>query len=304
MIERAILGLVAITIIMFLPPLLDGIARKIRATLQARQGPPIFQTYYDLASLLSMDSNSPTDRFGFMIAPYVAFAAALAAGFVLPFGNFIPVAFTGDLFVFLYVLAISSIAFMMAGFLVENTYANAGANREMMIILSIEPVLGIAIGVLALKSGTLSISGIPLNLTFAPSVLLALALLAYAVYVECAFIPFDIAEAETEIIEGPLAEYSGRLLGIFKWAMLIKRVTLIWLFSGIVVLPFFKDVLSTTLGSIAALLCQLVVLFVFYALAAVIEATSARLKIIQAIKQNTIVFVLGIVVLAMASVGW
>ena len=306
MIEKVIYSVVALIILAFLPPLLDGISRKIKAILQERQGPSVFQTYSDLSSLLSMESNMPTDRLGFVIAPYVAFAAALTAGLVLPFGDFVPVAFTGDIFVFLYVLAISSIAFMMAGFLVENTYANAGANREMMIILSIEPVLGIALGVFALHTGSLSISGIATSLSLAPSVLLGMALFAYAVYTECAFIPFDVAEAETEILEGPLVEYSGRLFGIFKWAMLIKRVVLIWLFSAVLLFPTLGRVIdfTTPLGSAVMLLAQLFMLVVFYAMSAVIEATTGRMKIIQVIRQNTLVFGVGIVVLAIASMGW
>ncbi|AHF80869.1 Hydrogenase 4, component C or formate hydrogen lyase subunit 4 [Thermococcus paralvinellae] len=305
MFEKIAFAGASLIIILLLPPLLDGIARKIKAILQSRQGPPLLQTYYDISTLLSMEPILPTDRLGFIVAPYAAFAAALSAGLVLPFGNFIPVAFTGDIFVFLYVLAIFSISMMMAGFLVNNTYANAGANREMMIILSVEPILGVALGIFALKTHTLSISGIPMNLTITPSVILAFIFLAYSIYVECAFIPFDVAEAETEILEGPFVEYSGRLLGIFKWAMLIKRVVLIWLFVSFIVLPIMKNIVDITslYGAVATLITQLVMLVVFYATSAVIEATTARMKITPIIKQNTIIFVAGLIALAIASLG-
>ncbi len=306
MMEKIVFALITVMIIFLLPPLLDGISRKVKAKIQYRVGASIFQTYYDLQSLLNMEPILPTERLAFRIAPYIAFASALAAALLLPFGSFVPVAFTGDFFVFLYVLAMFSVAMMIAGFSVNNSYTNAGANREMMLILSIEPVLGVAIGVFALNAHSLSIGGIPLNITFTPSLILAYVLLAYAVYVEGGFIPFDIAEAETEILEGPLCEYSGRLLGMFKWAMLIKRLALLWLFVSFLVLPIMKNIIDITTftGGLATLAVQLIVLFIIYSIIAIIEASNARLRIDQAIRQNTRVFLAGLVVLLIAALGW
>ncbi|AMM54743.1 respiratory chain complex I subunit 1 family protein [Pyrococcus kukulkanii] len=305
MIERAIFGISSLLVILVLPPLLDGISRKIKATIQERQGPPIFQTYYDLASLLSMEPTLPTDRLGFILAPYVALAAVISAGMLLPYGNFTPIAFSGDIFVFVYVLGVFSVSLMMAGFLMNNTYANAGANREMMLILSVEPILGIAVGIMALREGTLSISSLTFNSTPNLAMLLALAFLGYWAYVECAFIPFDIAEAETEILEGSLVEYSGRLLGLFKWALLAKRVVLIWLFASMLLIPLLKNYvdISTPLGGAMIFIGQLTLLIILYALSAVIEATTARMKVIQALRQNTMIFVIGLVLLVLASLG-
>ncbi|AEH24789.1 respiratory chain complex I subunit 1 family protein [Pyrococcus yayanosii] len=305
MIEKAIFGISSLLIILALPPLLDGISRKIKATIQERQGPPILQTYYDLASLLSMEPTLPTDRLGFILAPYVALAAVISAGMLLPYGNFTPIAFSGDIFVFVYVLGIFSVSLMMAGFLVNNTYANAGANREMMLILGVEPILGIAVGIMALKEGTLSISGLAFNLTPNLAMLLILAFLGYWSYVECAFIPFDIAEAETEILEGPLVEYSGRLLGLFKWALLAKRVVLTWFFASMLSIPILKNYVdvSTLIGGVVIFIVQLALLIILYALSAVIEATTARMKVIQALRQNTIIFVIGLILLVLASLG-
>ncbi|NJE11523.1 respiratory chain complex I subunit 1 family protein [Thermococcus sp. LS2] len=305
-VQKIVFALITIAIIFFLPPLLDGISRKIKAILQWRQGGPILQTYYDLQSLLSMEPILPTERLAFRIAPYIAFASALSAALVLPFGNFVPVRFTGDFFVFLYVLAMFSVAMMIAGFSVNSTYTNAGANREMMLILSIEPVLGVAIGIFALNAHSLSISGIPLNLTFTPSTILAYVLLAYAVYAEGGFIPFDIAEAEPEILEGPLCEYSGKLLGIFKWSMLIKRLALLWLFVSFLVIPIIRDFIdiSTFAGGLVVLVAQLVAVFVLYAIIAIIEASNARFRIDQAIRVNSKVFMASLVVLIIAALGW
>ncbi len=298
--ERITFSFIAVCIILFLPPLLDGIARKIKAKIQLRQGPSILQTYYDLMTFLSMEPVYPTERLAFRLAPYIAFASAVSAALVLPYGRVIPVSFTGDIFVFLYVLAMVSIAYMVGGFSLNNTYTNTGANREMMMILSIEPILGVAIGTFALNAHTLRIGAIPFGLTFTVSVLLAYGLLAYSVYVEGGFIPFDVAEAEQEILEGTFSEYSGYLLGIFKWALMIKRFALLWLLSSFVSIPLVRNVPSSAL----TLITQLIVLLLLYAGIAVIESMNARLRIDHVIRRNTGVFLCSLAVLLLAALGW
>ncbi|ACS32562.1 respiratory chain complex I subunit 1 family protein [Thermococcus gammatolerans] len=302
--ERIAFSFIAVCLILFLPPLLDGVARKIKAKIQLRQGPSILQTYYDLVTFLSMEPVYPTERLAFRLAPYIAFASAVSAALVLPYGRVIPVSFTGDIFVFLYVLAMVSIAYMIAGFSLNNTYTNTGANREMMIMLSIEPVLGLAIGTLTLNAHTLRIGAIPFAVTFTLSVLLAYGLLAYSVYVEGGFIPFDVAEAEQEILEGVFSEYSGYLLGIFKWALMIKRFALLWLLSSFISIPLVRNIANGALGGALILVTQLIVLFLLYTAVAIIESMNARLRIEQIIRQNAGVFVCSIAVLVLAALGW
>ncbi|WP_297500019.1 NADH-quinone oxidoreductase subunit H [Thermococcus sp.] len=298
--ERIAFSFISLCLILFLPPLLDGIGRKVKARIQLRQGPSILQTYYDLTTFLSVEPVYPTERLAFRLAPYIAFASAVSAALVLPYGRVIPVSFTGDIFVFLYVLAMVSIAYMVGGFSLNNTYTNTGANREMMMILSIEPILGVAIGTFALNAHTLRIGAIPFALTFTVSVLLAYGLLAYSVYVEGGFIPFDVAEAEQEILEGTFSEYSGYLLGIFKWALMIKRFALLWLLSSFISIPFVRNVANGAL----ILITQLIVLLLLYAGIAVIESMNARLRIDHVIRRNTGVFLCSLAVLLLAALGW
>ncbi len=291
--------IVPISLALTIAPILNGIGRKVKAKVQMRQGPSILQTWYDLASLLSMEAILPTDRPSFRLAPYVALASAIAAATVLPYGGLSPLRFSGDFFVFLYVVAMVSIAYIVAGFSLPSTYTNAGANREMMMVLSIEPVLGIAIGILALNSHSLCLSYMPLHLHASPSIFLAIGLLAYAVYVEGGFVPFDAAEAETEILEGTLCEYSGRLLGIFKWAIMVKRFVLLWLLGSFIVLPLTGGFPGWTV-----FLLQLIVVLAIYFAAVTVETYNARLRIDQAIRMNTKVFLASLVILLIASLGW
>lgn len=290
---RIVSFLLAIILALGLSPLLDGVGRKIKARIQYRMGPPVLQTAYDLSKLLRTPSLVVGGK-GFIIAPYIALTSALLSITILPIGGISPISFSYDIFVFLYVLAMVSIAFMMAGFSVNNTYANIGANREMMLILSVEPVLGLALAILALLTGSLNIEGIIgsirlMNPMYIPLLFTVYAILAYIVYVEGGFIPFDVAEAETEILEGPLCEYSGRLLGVFKWALLIKRLTLVWLLSSLIIVPLTPY--PTSIPSyIFTLTLQLLLTLVIYSVIAANEAHMARYKIDWIISLNKYVF--------------
>ncbi len=309
---RVLCTLILVVLGLGMAPLLDGVSRKIKARLQYRYGPPVLQTFYDIAKLLGIESVAPVKSMLFVAAPYVAFASALASVTVLPLGTFQPLSFTGDVFVWLYVLAMVSVSMMLAGFVAPNAYANIGANREMMLILSIEPVLGLGIGILALLTRSLTIVGIARGIATLPPYALILALvayvlLAYAIYVEGGFVPFDVAEAETEILEGSLCEYSGRLLALFKLALLIKRFALVWFYASLVAIPVATSVAnSTILQLFVAIVLQLAVTFAMYSGIAVSEALSARYRIDQVISLNTKIFFASLamfVVTAVSSLG-
>ena len=296
-------SVIAAPIVLFLlPPFLDGVGRKIRARIQYRRGPPIMQTFYDLEKLFKMPSVLPTESIIFRVSPYMALAFAVTGGLMLPFGREPVLAFGKSLIVFFYVMAMVSVVMILAAFSVQNAFSHIGGHREVMIILSIEPVLAVVFGVLALKLGTLNISEMPFSANLSPFVALSYILLAYAVYVEGGFVPFDIAEAETEVIGGPLTEYSGRLLGIFRYALLVKRVVLLWLLASMIVIPVMRSFGVVDSGLL--FIAQLVVTFLLYSLAVTIESVNARMRIDQAVSLNKKVFLMSLVVLAIALVGW
>ena len=295
---------IILLIIIFFPPLLDGLGRRIRARIQYRVGPPLLQSCYDLIKLLGMDYNVPTKSLLFVVAPFMYLASLLLAALILPFGATTLIGFHGDFFVFLYVIAMASVALMLCGFCVNNTYANIGANREMMLILSIHPVLGIAIGIFALNAGSLALGHIPYHLEINFTIIVAYVLLAYSVYVESAFVPFDVAEAEIEIQEGPLIEYSGRLFGILKYSLMLKRTLMIWLLSTFIVIPILVTLHGPDISEHLILLLQVLLTIVLYAGATAIGALNARLRIGQIVKQNYAIFAGGVVMLIIAWVGW
>ncbi len=296
-------SLVGIILLLFLPPYLDGIARRVRARLQYRRGPPLSQTWYDLQKLFALPSVRPTASTIFTWAPYLALASAISAALLLPYGNVIPVNFGFNLVVFFYVVVMVSVFLILAGLSVQNAFSHIGSSREMQIVLTVEPLIAILYGVLAYNAGSLSISEIVRNLHLTPSVLLTYAILAYALYVESGFVPFDVAEAEQEVIGGPLGEYSGRLLGVFYYAVYIKRFALLWFFVSLLTLPWLGPI-DTAEKAALVLALQFLLTIAFYPIIAALEATNARLRVDHVVKMNVRMFFAGLIVLAMAFMGW
>ncbi|MEB3798163.1 MAG: NADH-quinone oxidoreductase subunit H [Caldisphaeraceae archaeon] len=297
-----IFDIVGIVIAVILPPYLDGIGRRIKARIQYRRGPPITQTWYDLKKLFGLPSIVPTRSPVFIWAPYLALASALAAAFMLPYGAYVPLNYSDNLIVFFYVIVMTSIFLILGGFSVQNAFSHIGSTREVALLLTVEPILATVYGVFAYNSRYLNILGISLHLIPKISLIFAYVVLLYAIYAESGFIPFDIAEAETEVLGGPLTEYSGRLLGVFYYALYVKRFALLWLFAAFLVLPFIRGI--SPISSAIALPLEFLIVIGLYSLITTIEATNARLRVDHVVKTNIKVFFIGIAILALAFFGW
>jgi NADH-quinone oxidoreductase subunit H len=202
--------------------------RKISAHIQARFGPMRVggwhgwaQSIADGVKLLLKEDIIPAqaDRPVFILAPIVVFAAALAAYVVIPFG---PGLIVEDLNIgILYVVAISSLAvvgIIMAGWGSNNKYAALGALRSAAQAVSYEvPLVVSLIGPLLLV-GSLSTTKIVEAQRYLWFIVLQP--LAFLTYFTCAVaetnrLPFDIPEAESELVAGFHVEYSGMRFAIF-----------------------------------------------------------------------------------------
>jgi formate hydrogenlyase subunit 4 len=111
-------------------------------------------------------------------------------------------------------------------------------------------------------------------------------------------VPFDVAEAETELMEGPLMEYSGPKLALFKYAQMIKLIIYAALFVGL-----FAPWGSNAALPLAFLLFWIKVL-VLVLLVTVVAATHARYRIDQAIRYFAAMLGTSLVVLLLASYGY
>ena len=294
--------------------LLCGIDRKAVARMQKRVGPPILQPFYDFFKLCGKETIVPAaaNKTVFLMAPLVGLAALVVIQLFIPVFNFS--AFTGiaDVIVILYLLLIPALSVIMGGAASGSPYAGVGLSREMvtvlacelplvLVLLSVGRYVGTAIGAKDGISFSLSqIVGYQLEggslITKASLIPAAIAFLL-VIPGETGNHPFDAAEAETEICEGMLAEYSGAPLGVFKLSHAIKMLTMTSLF----VMLFFGGVgagvdnlvalIGLTGGAATAVTIILDILLMFLLCVVVtavgislVHAVTARLKIEQIFK--------------------
>jgi formate hydrogenlyase subunit 4 len=279
-------------------PLFDGLARKIRARLHSRVGPPLIQGYLDLAKLAGKTDVTPTVNILTNFFPFLALASAVTAGLFLPISDFAPFSFAGDLIVVLYLLGLSTVAVVLGGIASGNPYSFVGTVRELRLLLFVEPVLAFALFVLAVKAGTFRLSEIitwHVQSGYTLSTVLAGVVALSAMLPYFGKLPFDLAEAEQELMGGILLEQGSWRLALYRWTFFVKWLIVTWLFCELflpVILPFPLS-----------LLVLLVKVFVVFSLAAVFETLLARLRLDHALAFFIHVAFLALFALAFALIG-
>ena len=260
----------------------EFVDRKLYARFQNRIGPPWFQPLADFIKLVSKETIIPceADALIFRLLPVFALASASTAFFYIPIWSTKSLyPFEGDLIVVLYLLTIPTLTFFLAGWHSTSLYAAIGSVRALTQLFAYEVPLFMSLLGPALLAGTWSISGIatfygshPLYSLFnLPG--LAVGLIAAQGKLERA--PFDIPEAETEIVGGSFTEYSGRLLAIFRMAVDMEMVVVSALLAA-VFLPLYAPS-APVIGFVIFVIKTMVIVFLFAALRSVL----ARLRIEQ-----------------------
>lgn len=210
--------------------------RKITAWVQFRKGPPMLQPLYDFVKLMSKETILPRNasRMTFLSAPIFSATGAAIAGLLIVLPAFgVSGGFRGDLIVIFYVLAIPSLTYIMGAMASGNPLASLGASREMKLIIAYELSFLLIIAAIIMKADfAIDIAGIMAaqqsGVAFIGSisgVLLFIALLM-CLQAKLGFVPFDAAEAETEIASGFLIEYSGPPLAFIKLSKYILIIVL------------------------------------------------------------------------------
>ena len=144
----------------------------------------------------------------------------------------------------------------------------------------------LVIFVMALLAGTTNLGRISTEVAtgafpYSLAYLLGLAAFAFAAYIEMGKLPFDLGEAEQEVQEGPLAEYSGRSLAILKWSIYLKQLVLVALFLALFI-PFGAMTSLSLVGFVIALVVFPLKSVLWYFVAAVLENAMARNRFMSA----------------------
>jgi NADH-quinone oxidoreductase subunit H len=263
---------------------LKGLDRRLAARLQGRVGPPLAQPFFDLVKLArkrTMVSDIAAEPV-FLGAPLIGAATMLLAAALVPIpGVYTPNPMLGDLLVLLYLLAVPAVVLMVAGSASGSPFGAIGFSREMALMLAYEGPLVLVVAAIALRTGSFSLTDIVAYqethgaFLFDPVMWPALAAFLAFYPANLGIVPFDIPEAETEVLEGPLLEYSGPALGLFKVMSALKAVVVL----GLGVALFFPNAPDGAAGLLAHL-AKLVVLMLLGV--TVLRVSMGRMRIDQA----------------------
>jgi len=287
-------------IALLLAPLFDGVVRKVKAIVHSRKGPPLTQVYIDILKLLGKEDLRCTKSAIFRYGPAVALASFLVVALLTPIGTASRTGLPGDMVTWIYFLTLGAAAILAMAAASENPFAGIGAAREVVMLLAVEPIVVAALITAAVKAGSMRLTDMAVsNLVNGPSMSMVCAGVALFLALQATMgkLPFDIAEAETEIVEGPFIEQSGPNLAILKIALLVRQ--LVYCFVLVQIFVPWPAVNSLALGLVISL-AKVLVLFV---LAAVIEAVSPRIRIDQAIAYMGRVLFVALAALAFAMIG-
>ena len=256
--------------------------RKLYARLQSRVGPPWYQPFADFVKLLAKEDVLPeaADEGICAALPLVAFAAATTAILYVPVGRAAAYAFEGDLVVVAFLLWVPTLALSLAGWLSAGPFGLVGGMRALTQLFAYEVPFLMALCGPAILAGSWSVSEIS---AFQNSRIWTAALqpIGLLVALTCLVgklerVPFDIPEADTEIVAGALTEFSGRKLALFRLALDVEMVVgcalLSNLFLGGFDGPFLPVVAFLMKG-----------MFVLFALSC-IRALFARLRLDQMVR--------------------
>jgi formate hydrogenlyase subunit 4 len=289
--------------VLLVAPLCQGVMRRITARIQSRQGPPLLQPYMDLLKLLGKEDiesgESPVMQ---RLAAYLALSSVLVVACLLPMGFASPMSRAADVIVLIYLLALCGICTLFAGLAAGSTYSLIGISREMMTMIALEPLLVIALVIGAIHTQSLRLDRVLGGSVYAMdgipwSGLIILIVMVFAFQAFVQRVPFDIAEAETEIMDGPLMEYSGPKLALFKYAQMCRLVI-----YGAVFVSLFLPFGSTLPFPFGWLFFWTKILVLILAVT-LVAVTHARYRIDQAIRYFAAMIVLALGALVLAGFG-
>lgn len=301
---RVMHGAASVAFVLILAPLFEGILRKVTARVQSRQGPPLWQPYFDLLKLLGKeDLESGESRTMQRLAAWLSVAAILTVALLLPISGAPALSASADAYLLIYLLTFCGVSTMLAGLAAGSTYSLVGMSREMMSLITLEPLLAVAVVVGVVHVRSLRLEAVfsgsayaQANLPLAGLVMLGVSLLALQAFI--GRLPFDIAEAETELMEGPLMEYSGPKLALFKFTQMAKLVV-----YGSLLVALFAP-WGHGLPSPINLLVLVAKLLALVLVVTLVAATHARYRIDQAIRYYLGLMAASFVALLLALYGY
>jgi NADH-quinone oxidoreductase subunit H len=255
--------------------LMLGLVRKLKARFQGRIGPPLSQPFYDVVKLLA---KLPVSRLASDI-PMLTGLPLLSIGSMIGVLTLLPVfqgesGFVGDLIVLVSLLEIPPLCVILAGYASRSIYGEVGATREAVVSIASNVPFLAALVAMATSAGSMHSSQIVSSTPWVVRIPALLAIL-FCLPVKLRLNPFSLANAEQEVLAGPLTEYEGPRLALWELAHALEWIALIG-FVVVLAVPFRSTFWLVNATGFALLSFALVPLLTLLA------ASTARLKLAQA----------------------
>ena len=267
---------------LLLAPLLPGTIQTIKARLQGRRGASPLQPYRDLRRLWRKRAVAPHDTtFVYRIAPSLSAAALACALLVVPIGARTNGWFGSDMLVLIGLLALARFATAAASWDPGGGFSLMGAGRDLMFSVFAEPLLLLALVLVALGAGStdlvqmVAVAG-DARVASTPAHWCAALAFGLVVLVETGRQPIDNPDTHLELTmvhEGQLLEYAGRDLAMLQWTAAARHwLVLVLAASLFVPLPLTAPWTVLALLGVLAALCAGV---------ALVETSLAKMRILR-----------------------
>jgi len=268
------------------------IDRKLIARFEGRIGPPWYQPLADIIKLFAKEDVLPTgtNEIFALLLPLTSFAVTLTAGYHMVgtlSGLF--TSFVGDFIMVIFLLSLPSLLFFLGGWTTSGVYSILGGNRSLLQYFSYEVLFIMAICGTAIASGSWSLGGIFLaqneGSPFIKYQVVGFLMSLAGLIGKLKRSPYDIPKAKSEMVMGPLTEYSGRKLAMWKLADFLQTLAGV----ALIVYCYFGGLWqpNTIFGYLIFLLLMILLQFVL----SIISAVFTRLRIDQLIDLNWRLFI-------------
>ena len=302
MMGDAIAVIAQIAVLLFLSPFITGFGRTLKARLQTRRGPQVWQPYRDLYKLARKGMVIPeTASWIFSATPFVLFSMTLLAGLLIPaISAEAPLSLFGGVLAVVYLLALGRFFLALAGLDTGSSFGGLGSSREMTISAIAEPALMLAVFTVAIGAGSTNLSLVAQAALgqswrfLAPQQMLAFAALFIVLIAETGRIPVDNPATHLELTmihEAMILEYSGPYLALIEWSAAMKQLVLMTLLVNV----FFPWGLSAGWSPLGLILSSIVFVAKLLALAvvvALVETANAKLRLFRVPELLAAAFVL------------
>jgi len=269
-----------------LSPLLVSIIKRIKARLQNRRGPKLFQTYRDLWKLFHKDEVISSDAsWIFKFSPFLIFGLTMFLAINIPLLGKINSLYIGDFLLVVYTLALGTFFLALSGMDVGSAFGGFGSSREVTLSSLAEGGLVFSFLVAAIAAKSTNLSTISEFLSSSSSFFWAPIILAAISFIICLLVensryPFDNPATHLELTmvhEAMILEYSGKRLALIEWAA-YNKLFIFAALAGSIFLPFGVSAHAGILGIFISLIILLIKILLIGVIVAVLESSMAKLR--------------------------